>query len=170
VDGLLDAGRASLSASTPGRARFKSAAIADLVVYDPHLSAARSRRRTAIPRSTTTRNEGWERKGRASVVTVRGVRSRARDGKFVGKIGRGQFLKRGGRHTSKGGPWPLAIGVGGQRPTANSHQSERPWILKPSARSTRNSSFPCVAKLLRRGPSSSPRPTAPPSRTPTGRD
>ena len=37
--------------------------------------------------------EGWPIEGRASAVTVRGEVA-ARDGKFVGKMGRGQFLKR----------------------------------------------------------------------------
>jgi dihydropyrimidinase len=38
--------------------------------------------------------EGWEQKGRASVVTVRGA-VMARDGKFVGKAGTGRLVPRG---------------------------------------------------------------------------
>jgi dihydropyrimidinase len=41
--------------------------------------------------------EGWEIKGRPSVVTVRGEIA-VRDGQFVGAIGRGQFLKREPTH------------------------------------------------------------------------
>ncbi len=37
--------------------------------------------------------EGWEIEGRALLVTVRGEVA-ARDGKFVGTVGRGKFLKR----------------------------------------------------------------------------
>ena len=39
--------------------------------------------------------EGWSIEGRPSVVTVRG-QAAVRDGKFVGTVGRGQFLKRSG--------------------------------------------------------------------------
>ena len=41
--------------------------------------------------------EGWKIEGRPSVVTVRGEVA-ARDGKFVGEIGRGQFLQREPSH------------------------------------------------------------------------
>ena len=41
--------------------------------------------------------EGWKLEGRASVVTVRGQVA-ARDGTFVGKVGRGEFLKRTPAH------------------------------------------------------------------------
>ena len=37
--------------------------------------------------------EGWEIKGRPSVVTVRGE-VQARDGEFVGTLGRGKLLRR----------------------------------------------------------------------------
>ena len=37
--------------------------------------------------------EGWEIEGRPSDVTVRG-KVQVRDGKFVGKLGHGKFLKR----------------------------------------------------------------------------
>ena len=37
--------------------------------------------------------EGWDIEGRPAVVTVRGQVA-VRDGKFVGTVGRGQFLKR----------------------------------------------------------------------------
>ena len=41
--------------------------------------------------------EGWELKGRPSVVMVRGE-VQARDGQFVGTLGRGQFLARKPSH------------------------------------------------------------------------
>ena len=69
---------------------------ADLVVYDPNY-------RGKISAATQAMNvdysafEGWEIEGRPSVVTVRGEVA-ARDGKFVGEIGRGQFLRRKPQH------------------------------------------------------------------------
>ncbi|MEQ1860067.1 MAG: dihydropyrimidinase [Chthoniobacteraceae bacterium] len=70
---------------------------ADLVIYDPDY-------RGKISAATQTQNidyspyEGWEIEGHPSVVAVRGEVA-ARDGRFVGTIGRGQFLKRAaGRH------------------------------------------------------------------------
>ena len=65
---------------------------ADLVVYDPKY-------RGKISQKTQQMNvdysafEGWELEGRPSVVTVRG-RIMAQDGKFVGELGHGKFLKR----------------------------------------------------------------------------
>jgi dihydropyrimidinase len=65
---------------------------ADLVIYDPDY-------RGKLSAKTQTQNldynafEGWEIEGRPSAVTVRGEVA-VRDGKFVGTIGRGQFLKR----------------------------------------------------------------------------
>ncbi len=69
---------------------------ADLVIYDPDY-------RGKLSVKTQTQNldynafEGWEIEGRPSVVTVRGEVA-VRDGKFVGTIGRGQFLKRPTTH------------------------------------------------------------------------
>ncbi|MCL4132187.1 UNVERIFIED_CONTAM: hypothetical protein GTU68_039961 [Idotea baltica] len=69
---------------------------ADLVVYDPDY-------RGPISADTQQMNvdysgfEGWEIKGRPSVVTVRG-QVQARDGQFVGTLGRGQFLTREPNH------------------------------------------------------------------------
>jgi dihydropyrimidinase len=65
---------------------------ADFVIYDPTY-------RGNITASTQTQNvdynafEGWEIEGRPAVVTVRG-KVAVRDGKFVGKVGDGQFLRR----------------------------------------------------------------------------
>ena len=69
---------------------------ADLVVYDPNY-------RGKISAKTHQMNldynsfEGFEIQGRPHVVTVRG-KVAARDGKFVGEFGRGQFLKREPSH------------------------------------------------------------------------
>jgi dihydropyrimidinase len=69
---------------------------ADLVIFDPQY-------RGRISAATQAMNvdysafEGWEIEGRPSVVTVRGQVA-ARDGKFVGEIGRGKFLRREPQH------------------------------------------------------------------------
>ncbi len=69
---------------------------ADLVVYDPNY-----RGKISVKTQTMAVDynpfEGWEIKGRPSVVTVRGEIA-ARDGKFVGKIGRGKLIKREPTH------------------------------------------------------------------------
>jgi dihydropyrimidinase len=65
---------------------------ADLVVYDPNY-------RGTISAQTHHLNldysafEGWQIKGRPHVVTVRGEVA-ARDGKFVGTVGRGMLIRR----------------------------------------------------------------------------
>ena len=69
---------------------------ADLVVYDPHY-------RGKISAETHHLNidysafEGWEVKGRPSVVTVRG-KVQAQDGNFIGEQNRGQLLRRSPSH------------------------------------------------------------------------
>ena len=69
---------------------------ADLVVFDPNW-------RGTISAATQAMNvdysvfEGWQIEGRPSAVTVRGEVA-VRDGKFVGAVGRGQFLKREPTH------------------------------------------------------------------------
>ena len=69
---------------------------ADLVVYDPSWRGTFSK---AGSYSNVDYNayEGWERQGRASAVTVRG-QVHVRDGRFVGTLGRGQFLAREPTH------------------------------------------------------------------------
>ncbi len=65
---------------------------ADLVVYDPNHRGIISAK-THHMATDYSAFEGWEIKGRASVVTVRG-RIMARDGKFVGKPGTGKLIQR----------------------------------------------------------------------------
>jgi dihydropyrimidinase len=80
----------------PRKGTIQLGADADLVVFDPEY-------RGKISKATQHMNvdysafEGWPLEGRASVVTARGLVS-ARDGKFVGQIGRGQFLQRKPNH------------------------------------------------------------------------
>jgi len=80
----------------PRKGAIQLGSDADLVVYDPSYRGTFSK---AGSHSQVDYNayEGWEQKGRASVVTVRG-QVQARDGAFVGTIGRGQFLKREPTH------------------------------------------------------------------------
>ncbi|MDL1897831.1 dihydropyrimidinase, partial [Anaerolineae bacterium CFX7] len=68
----------------------------DLVVYDPNYRGTISAK-TQYINIDYSAFEGWEIKGRPSVVTVRGEVA-AQDGKFVGTIGRGQFVKREPTH------------------------------------------------------------------------
>jgi dihydropyrimidinase len=76
----------------PRKGAVQPGADADLVVYDPSY-------RGALSKATQTHAvdynafEGWEIQGRPAVVTVRGAVA-ARDGKFVGEVGRGRFLER----------------------------------------------------------------------------
>jgi dihydropyrimidinase len=80
----------------PRKGTIRIGSDADLVVYDPAFRGTFSK---ADSHSNVDYNayEGWERIGRASVVTVRGA-VQARDGKFVGTLGRGQFLAREPTH------------------------------------------------------------------------
>jgi dihydropyrimidinase len=80
----------------PRKGAIRIGSDADLVVYDPAFRGTFSK---ADSHSNVDYNayEGWERIGRASVVTVRGA-VQARDGKFVGTIGRGVFLGREPTH------------------------------------------------------------------------
>jgi dihydropyrimidinase len=80
----------------PRKGAIQVGSDADLVVYDP---AYRGTFTKTGSHSNVDYNayEGWDRVGRARVVTVRGA-IQARDGKFVGTIGRGQFLGREPTH------------------------------------------------------------------------
>jgi dihydropyrimidinase len=76
----------------PKKGTIQPGSDADLVVYDPtyrgKLSAA-----THLMNIDYNAFEGWDIEGRPTVVTVRGEVA-VRDGKFVGTVGRGQFLQR----------------------------------------------------------------------------
>ena len=80
----------------PRKGAIQVGSDADLVVYDPAFRGPFSQA-TSHSKVDYNAYEGWERIGRASVVTVRGA-VQARDGKFVGTIGRGQFLQREPTH------------------------------------------------------------------------
>ena len=69
---------------------------ADLVVWDPKYRATFS---IANSHSNVDYNayEGWEMRGRAEVVTVRGE-VQARKGEFVGTLGRGRMVEREAAH------------------------------------------------------------------------
>jgi dihydropyrimidinase len=80
----------------PRKGAIQIGADADLVVYDPEyrgkISAA-----TQLMNVDYSAFEGWEIEGRPDLVTVRGEVA-ARDGKFVGTIGRGKMLEREPAH------------------------------------------------------------------------
>ncbi|RIK80511.1 MAG: dihydropyrimidinase [Planctomycetota bacterium] len=69
---------------------------ADLVVYDPAYRGVISAKTQAMAVDYSA-FEGWEVEGRPSLVTVRGA-VQVRDGKFVGRLGHGQFLTRPATH------------------------------------------------------------------------
>ena len=69
---------------------------ADLVIYDPDYRGKISQK-TQLMNLDYSAFEGWPIKGRPHVVTVRGEIA-AKDGKFVGKVGRGKLVKRDPTH------------------------------------------------------------------------
>src|SRR6185437_10572824 len=80
----------------PRKGTIQPGSDADLVVYDPNYRGAISAK-SQMMNVDYSAFEGWMIEGRPSVVTVRGQVA-VRDGKFVGTVGRGQFLKREPSH------------------------------------------------------------------------
>jgi dihydropyrimidinase len=80
----------------PRKGAIEVGADADLVVFDPNYRGAISAK-NQLMNVDYSAFEGWPIEGRASVVTVRGEVA-ARDGKFTGTLGRGQFLQRKPNH------------------------------------------------------------------------
>lgn len=80
----------------PKKGTIKIGSDADLVVYDPKFKG-RFKQSESYSRADYSAYEGWERIGRSAVVTVRG-QVQARNGKFVGTVGRGQFIRREATH------------------------------------------------------------------------
>ena len=76
----------------PRKGTIQPGSDADLVVYDPDYRGKLSAE-THLMNIDYNAFEGWPIEGRPSVVTVRGEVA-VRDGKFVGTVGRGQFLQR----------------------------------------------------------------------------
>ena len=80
----------------PKKGAIQLGSDADLVVYDPGYHG-KFGKECGYSNADYNAYEGWERRGRPSAVTVRG-KVQARDGEFVGTIGRGQFLRREPTH------------------------------------------------------------------------
>jgi len=80
----------------PRKGTIQLGADADLVVFDPDYRGKISAKTHHINVDYSV-FEGWKIEGRPCVVTVCGQIA-ARDGKFVGKLGRGKFLQRKPSH------------------------------------------------------------------------
>ena len=80
----------------PRKGSIQIGADADLVIYDPEHRGKISAK-TQMMNVDYSAFEGWEIQGRPELVTVRGEIA-VRDGRFVGKIGRGEMLKRQPSH------------------------------------------------------------------------
>jgi len=87
---------AKLFSLFPRKGTIQPGADADLVVFDPDYRGTISAE-AQLMNVDYSAFEGWKVEGRPSVVTVRGEIA-ARDGQFIGTIGRGNFLKREPQH------------------------------------------------------------------------
>jgi len=97
LNAMVDAGStaaARIFGLYPRKGTIAVGSDADLVVYDPK---AKGTFEKGYSKAGYSAFEGWARLGRAVAVTVRG-QVQARNGKFVGTIGRGQFLRREPTH------------------------------------------------------------------------
>ena len=80
----------------PRKGTIQLGSDADLVVFDPDYRGVISVK-TQLMDLDYSAFEGWPIEGRPAAVTVRGKVS-ALDGKFVGSLGHGRFLKRKPSH------------------------------------------------------------------------
>ena len=80
----------------PRKGTIQPGSDADLVVYDPGYRGTISVK-TQLMNVDYNPFEGMAIEGRPSAVTARGQVA-ARDGKFVGQVGRGKFLEREPSH------------------------------------------------------------------------
>lgn len=80
----------------PKKGAIRIGSDADLVVYDPKAKGT-FKCTDGYTKADYCAYEGWHKLGRAAVVTVRG-QVQARNGRFVGTIGRGQFIRREATH------------------------------------------------------------------------
>ncbi len=80
----------------PRKGTIQLGSDADLVVYDPNYKGTISAKTQSVNVDYNA-FEGIAIEGRPHVVTVRGQVA-ARDGKFIGQIGRGKFLQREPSH------------------------------------------------------------------------
>ena len=80
----------------PKKGTIQVGSDADIVVYDPDFRGT-FLHADSLSKVDYCAYEGWEKRGRASVVALRGE-VQARDGKFVGTTGRGQFVAREPTH------------------------------------------------------------------------
>ena len=76
----------------PRKGTIQPGSDADLVVYDPDYRGKLSAK-THLMNIDYNAFDGWPIEGRPSTVTMRGEVA-VHDGKFVGTVGRGQFLER----------------------------------------------------------------------------
>ena len=87
---------AKLFGMFPRKGTVAVGADADLVIWDPKYRGTISAKKQYMNLDYNP-FDGWKVTGRPAVVTVRGEVA-AKDGKFVGKLGRGKLVKREPTH------------------------------------------------------------------------